>query len=90
MWSVVLVACRKPATTETLMNANPAVMTEAAFGRWAPVGLIAHNGLRRADSGDARMTRPYEVIDADGHVLEPANLWLDYMEPRFRDCNRSA
>jgi hypothetical protein len=36
------------------------------------------------------MTRPYEVIDADGHVLEPANLWLDYMEPRFRDCNRSA
>jgi hypothetical protein len=31
------------------------------------------------------MTRPYEVIDADGHVLEPANMWLDYMEPRFRD-----
>ena len=31
------------------------------------------------------MTRPYEVIDADGHVLEPANMWLDYMEPRFRE-----
>jgi hypothetical protein len=45
-----------------------------AFSRWSRGGLIAHNGLRRAASGDARMTRPYEVIDADGHVLEPANM----------------
>ncbi len=25
------------------------------------------------------------VVDADSHVLEPATLWLDYLEPRFRD-----
>ncbi|NNL87064.1 MAG: amidohydrolase [Myxococcales bacterium] len=25
------------------------------------------------------------VVDADGHVLEPRNTWLDYIEPRFRD-----
>jgi predicted TIM-barrel fold metal-dependent hydrolase len=36
---------------------------------------------------------PYEIvrfpypgtIDADGHVLEPANLWEDYLEERYRD-----
>jgi predicted TIM-barrel fold metal-dependent hydrolase len=25
------------------------------------------------------------VVDADGHVLEPANLWDDYLEAEFRD-----
>ena len=25
------------------------------------------------------------VIDCDMHLLEPANLWEDYLEPRFRD-----
>ncbi|MBI3076798.1 MAG: amidohydrolase [Deltaproteobacteria bacterium] len=25
------------------------------------------------------------VIDADGHVFEPRNLWLDYLEPAYRD-----
>lgn len=24
-------------------------------------------------------------IDADGHVLEPANMWIDYIDPKFRD-----
>ncbi len=24
-------------------------------------------------------------VDADGHILEPRNTWLDYIEPRFRD-----
>jgi predicted TIM-barrel fold metal-dependent hydrolase len=36
---------------------------------------------------------PYEIvrfpysgtIDADGHVLEPANLWGDYLDARYRD-----
>ena len=36
---------------------------------------------------------PYEIvrfphdgtIDADGHVLEPANLWEDYLEARYRE-----
>ena len=30
------------------------------------------------------MKRPYEAIDADGHLLE-ANMGLEYIEPRFRD-----
>jgi predicted TIM-barrel fold metal-dependent hydrolase len=24
-------------------------------------------------------------IDADGHVLEPPDMWIDYIEPKFRD-----
>ena len=31
------------------------------------------------------MSRPYNVIDADGHILEPLSLWNDYMDPAFRD-----
>lgn len=29
---------------------------------------------------------PFEgAVDADGHVLEPANLWVDYLEDEFKD-----
>jgi predicted TIM-barrel fold metal-dependent hydrolase len=31
------------------------------------------------------MTRVYNVIDADGHILEPLDLWDRYMDPHFRD-----
>ncbi|MET0166067.1 MAG: amidohydrolase family protein [Vicinamibacterales bacterium] len=31
------------------------------------------------------MSRSYAVIDADGHVLEPLDLWDNYIEPTFRD-----
>jgi predicted TIM-barrel fold metal-dependent hydrolase len=31
------------------------------------------------------MGRTYEVIDADGHVLEPIELWGRYLDPVFRD-----
>jgi predicted TIM-barrel fold metal-dependent hydrolase len=31
------------------------------------------------------MSQKYDVIDADGHVLEPVNLWQDYIEPAFRE-----
>src|SRR3954462_15694354 len=31
------------------------------------------------------MTRAYNVVDADGHVLEPLDLWDRYMDPAFRD-----
>ena len=24
-------------------------------------------------------------VDVDGHILEPADLWLEYIEPAFRD-----
>ena len=31
------------------------------------------------------MGRKYDVIDADGHVLEPFSLWDDYMDPQYRE-----
>ena len=31
------------------------------------------------------MARTYNVVDADGHILEPLNLWTDYIEPQYRD-----
>src|ERR1700720_1332844 len=34
---------------------------------------------------DDRMATVYNVIDADGHVLEPVDLWDHYIEPKFWD-----
>jgi predicted TIM-barrel fold metal-dependent hydrolase len=31
------------------------------------------------------MGRTYNVIDSDGHILEPLDLWNRYMDPAFRD-----
>src|SRR5439155_8845111 len=31
------------------------------------------------------MGRAYNVIDSDGHILEPLNLWENYIDPVFRD-----
>ena len=31
------------------------------------------------------MSRTYNIIDADGHVLEPPDFWKDYMDPAYRD-----
>src|SRR5688500_2494535 len=31
------------------------------------------------------MPRTYDVIDADGHVLEPVDIWEKYIEPKFRE-----
>jgi len=31
------------------------------------------------------MHRTYNVIDADGHILEPPDLWTKNIEPKFRD-----
>src|SRR5690348_12912239 len=31
------------------------------------------------------MARAYNVVDADGHILEPLDLWSRYMDPAFRD-----
>src|SRR3954452_3634545 len=31
------------------------------------------------------MPRTYNTIDSDGHILEPLNLWIDYMDPAYRD-----
>ena len=30
------------------------------------------------------MNRPF-TVDADSHVLEPPDLWENYLEPRYRD-----
>ena len=31
------------------------------------------------------MARAYNVINSDGHILEPLTLWNDYMDPAFGD-----
>src|SRR5579875_281340 len=31
------------------------------------------------------MRNQYNVIDSDGHILEPLDLWDQYMSPKFRD-----
>jgi len=31
------------------------------------------------------MARAYNIIDADGHILEPLDLWQTYMDPAFRE-----
>ena len=30
------------------------------------------------------MARSYNVVDADAHVLEPADLWLNYLEDKHK------
>ena len=30
-------------------------------------------------------SRPMDVVDSDGHVLEPADTWERYIDPAFRD-----
>src|SRR5215470_13632929 len=37
----------------------------------------------KPDGGN--MGRKYDVIDADGHVLEPFTLWDDYLDPQYRE-----
>src|SRR5205814_4278024 len=31
------------------------------------------------------MTRAYNTVDADGHILEPLDLWDKYIDPEFRE-----
>ena len=31
------------------------------------------------------MARSYDIIDADGHVLEPVDIWDKYIDPSFRE-----
>jgi predicted TIM-barrel fold metal-dependent hydrolase len=31
------------------------------------------------------MNRTYNVIDSDGHVLEPPDFWIKYLDPKYRD-----
>jgi len=34
------------------------------------------------------MTRAYNVVDADGHILEPLDLWTTYIDPGFATGRR--
>src|SRR5947199_8982802 len=36
-------------------------------------------------SGGTEMSRAYNIVDADGHILEPLDLWDKYLDPKFRD-----
>lgn len=36
-------------------------------------------------TGREQMNRAYEVIDADGHILEPGDLWHEGIDRRYRD-----
>ncbi len=31
------------------------------------------------------MLKGYQIIDADSHVIEPPNMWIKYLDPKFRD-----
>src|SRR5262249_34429125 len=31
------------------------------------------------------MGRTYNIIDSDGHVLEPQHFWREYIDPHYRD-----
>src|SRR5258705_5496693 len=31
------------------------------------------------------MARTYNVIDADGHILEPVDIWEKYIDPAYRE-----
>src|SRR5512138_973298 len=37
------------------------------------------------DTKEAPMARTYNVIDADGHILEPLDIWEKYIDPAYRD-----
>src|SRR4051794_34388202 len=39
----------------------------------------------KASMETVAMTPVYNVIDADGHILEPLNLWDKYLDPKFRN-----
>src|SRR5262249_57564140 len=31
------------------------------------------------------MARTYNIIDADGHILEPVDIWDKYIDPKYRE-----
>src|SRR5215510_2111997 len=40
-------------------------------------------GSREEENMTTSVTAP--VVDADGHVLEPADTWVKYLDPSYRD-----
>src|SRR6202011_1493595 len=42
-------------------------------------------GLSRMPAEGLPLARAYNVVDADGPLLEPLDLWDNYIDPAFRD-----
>ena len=56
----------------------------------AAAGIQSEARAHRRDDGAGRgtegtMTTDAMLIDCDGHILEPPDLWEKYLEPRYRD-----
>src|SRR5215831_1605219 len=58
-----------------------------AFSILNDVQMSSWDSVRRIDLrfGGTPMARAYNVVDADGHILEPLDLWDKYIDPKFRD-----
>src|SRR5262245_20965568 len=50
-------------------------------GGWVSSNIAAV----RSPSEGLPMKRAYNVVDADGHILEPLDLWDRYIDPEFRE-----
>src|SRR4051812_41935161 len=84
-------AARNPASTgrgATSWSSFPA--SSPLIGRRATSHRLPYPHSRRADARRTlpRMLMKQEstlVVDADSHVMEPADLWETYLEPEYRD-----
>src|SRR5690606_18385919 len=67
--------CQRPSATVALPE-----VPSAAPSRY---GTFMHLG-RSVTMKQATAASVY-TVDADGHVLEPRDTWLKYLEPRYRE-----
>jgi hypothetical protein len=70
-----------PAATNLRSIAASAALRSAMPLRGEPMAMA----MGRCHEEERLMSRAYNVIDADGHILEPRDLWAKYMDPKFRD-----
>src|SRR5579872_3147490 len=64
-----------------LLNQSEAVLTRASS-----VTISTQMHARTPWKGDFGMdVIPRGIISADGHVCEPPNCYIDYIEPKYRD-----
>jgi uncharacterized protein len=74
----LLCSCRRPETAATTVGERQAGVGILVL---QPILESALSNARGAEAWDAL----YNVIDADGHILEPLDLWDHYIDPAFRD-----
>src|SRR5262249_3978313 len=91
--SGLIVSCgacpRKVSTSSRDIAREPADRTarSCAPARRCILGPARHEA-RHSDLTQRRrplMARTYKVIDADGHILEPLDIWNRYMDPAYRE-----